>query len=120
VPESKGRDSRSGHYTPQQRAKKQAPNPEWYVPVFVTLLLLGLAWIVVFYVSQGAWPNSRPASPPCSMILLSSILAYLTEMAWTPFVLCGLAGSASPFLLSPRGAASKTASADWTAAQMTT
>jgi hypothetical protein len=56
VPESRGRDSRSGHYTPQQRTKKQAPNPEWWVPVFVTLLLLGLAWIVVFYVSQGAWP----------------------------------------------------------------
>ena len=56
MPESKGRDSRSGHYTPQQRRKKQAPNPEWYAPVFVTLLLLGLAWIVVFYVSQGAWP----------------------------------------------------------------
>ena len=56
MPESKGRDSRSGHYTPQQRRKKQAPNPEWYAPVFVTLLLLGLAWIVVFYVSQGSWP----------------------------------------------------------------
>ena len=56
MPESKGRDSRSGHYTPQQRRKKQAPNPEWYAPVFVTLLLLGLVWIVVFYVSQGAWP----------------------------------------------------------------
>jgi hypothetical protein len=56
VPESKGRDSRSGHYTPQQRARKPAPNPEWWAPVFVTLLLLGLAWIVVFYVTQGAWP----------------------------------------------------------------
>ena len=56
MPESKGRDSRSGHYTPQQRTKKQAPNPEWWAPVFVTLLLLGLAWIVVFYVTQGAWP----------------------------------------------------------------
>ena len=56
MPESKGRDSRSSHYTPQQRRKKQAPNPQWYAPVFVTLLLLGLAWIVVFYVSQGAWP----------------------------------------------------------------
>ena len=56
MPESKGRDSRSGHYTPQQRARKPAPNPEWWAPVFVTLLLLGLAWIVVFYVTQGAWP----------------------------------------------------------------
>jgi len=29
------------------------------VPVFVTLLLLGLAWIVTFYVSQGAWPIAK-------------------------------------------------------------
>jgi hypothetical protein len=56
VPESKGRDSRSRHYTPPSRAKAPAPNPEWWAPVFVTLLLLGLAWIVVFYVTQGAWP----------------------------------------------------------------
>ncbi|GAA1881759.1 hypothetical protein GCM10009814_09940 [Lapillicoccus jejuensis] len=38
------------------RARAAAPNPEWWVPVFVTLLVLGLAWIVVFYISQGAWP----------------------------------------------------------------
>lgn len=56
MPESKGRDRRSGHYTPPQRAKAAPPNPEWWAPVFVTLLLLGLAWIVVFYVTQGAWP----------------------------------------------------------------
>ena len=25
-----------------------APNPSWWAPVFVTLLLVGLVWIVVF------------------------------------------------------------------------
>lgn len=59
MPESKGRDKRSGRYTPPARAKAPAPNPEWWVPVFVTLLLLGLAWIVVFYVTQGAWPIAK-------------------------------------------------------------
>lgn len=59
MPESKGRDKRSAHYTPQPRAKAPAPNPEWWVPVFVTLLLLGLAWIVVFYITQGAWPIAK-------------------------------------------------------------
>ena len=59
MPESKGRDSRSGHYTPQQRTAKAKPNPEWWAPVFVTLLLVGLAWIVVFYVTQGAWPIQK-------------------------------------------------------------
>ncbi len=39
-----------------QRAS--APNPTWWAPVFVTLLLLGLMWIVTFYVTSGAWPVS--------------------------------------------------------------
>ena len=30
--------------------------PSWWAPVFVTLLLAGLLWIVVFYISQGLWP----------------------------------------------------------------
>lgn len=40
----------------RQAAKVAAPNPSWWVPVFVTLLLVGLLWIVVFYVTSGAWP----------------------------------------------------------------
>jgi hypothetical protein len=59
VPESRGRDKRPGHYTPQAKAKAAKPNPEWWAPVFVTLLLLGLVWIVVFYVTQGAWPIQK-------------------------------------------------------------
>ncbi len=40
----------------RQAAKVAAPNPSWWVPVFVTLLLVGLLWIVTFYVTAGAWP----------------------------------------------------------------
>ncbi len=40
----------------RRAAAATAPNPTWWAPVFVTLLLVGLAWIVVFYVSQGVWP----------------------------------------------------------------
>lgn len=58
MPESKGR-SKPSQTAPAARAKAAAPNPEWWVPVFVTLLLLGLAWIVVFYISQGAWPVAK-------------------------------------------------------------
>ena len=32
------------------------PTPRWYVVVMVGLMLLGLAWIVVFYLSQTAYP----------------------------------------------------------------
>jgi hypothetical protein len=43
----------------ERRRQAQAldrPNPSWWAPVFVTLLLVGLLWIVVFYISQGQWP----------------------------------------------------------------
>ena len=41
----------------QRRARaSDAPNPTWWAPVFVTLLVSGLVWIVVFYISEGRWP----------------------------------------------------------------
>ena len=40
----------------RQAQALDAPNPSWWAPVFVTLLLVGLLWIVVFYISQGQWP----------------------------------------------------------------
>jgi len=59
VPESKGRSKSTSSHVAPRPAKAPGPNPEWWVPVFVTLLLLGLAWIVTFYVSQGAWPIAK-------------------------------------------------------------
>ncbi len=59
MPESKGRSKPKSTYTPPRAAKPATANPEWWVPVFVTLLLLGLIWIVTFYVTQGAWPVAK-------------------------------------------------------------
>jgi hypothetical protein len=33
------------------RAGDDAPNPIWFKPIMFGLMLLGLAWIIVFYVS---------------------------------------------------------------------
>ncbi|MEJ5946756.1 cell division protein CrgA [Pseudokineococcus basanitobsidens] len=32
------------------------PNPRWYVPVMLGLMLLGLVWIVVWYVFENMYP----------------------------------------------------------------
>lgn len=32
------------------------PNPVWFKPIMFGFMLLGLAWIIVFYLSQGSWP----------------------------------------------------------------
>ena len=33
-----------------------APNPRWYAPVMVALMVIGLIWIVVFYITQQQYP----------------------------------------------------------------
>jgi hypothetical protein len=33
-----------------------APNPVWFLPIMVGLMLLGLVWILVFYLSGMQYP----------------------------------------------------------------
>jgi len=33
-----------------------APNPVWFKPVMLGFMLLGLLWIIVFYISGSVWP----------------------------------------------------------------
>jgi len=40
----------------EQVSGEDAPNPVWFKPVMFGFMLLGLAWIIVFYVSQGRLP----------------------------------------------------------------
>ncbi|GAB3674571.1 cell division protein CrgA [Angustibacter aerolatus] len=55
MPESRTR--KQGDFTPPPRKAKAAPSsPPWYAPVMVTLLVLGLAYIVVFYASNQEYP----------------------------------------------------------------
>jgi hypothetical protein len=59
VPKSRGRD-RQGRADQDAPGKRQAgtvpANPGWYVPVMLSLMVLGLLWIVTFYLTQGQWP----------------------------------------------------------------
>lgn len=38
------------------KARAKDTNPSWYAPVMLGLMLCGLVWIVVFYLSQGRFP----------------------------------------------------------------
>jgi hypothetical protein len=55
MPESRVR-RKSAYTPPAAKAAPPKPNPRWFVPVMVGLLLIGLVWVVVFYVSQQAYP----------------------------------------------------------------
>ncbi|CAN5375622.1 hypothetical protein BH09ACT6_BH09ACT6_26730 [soil metagenome] len=40
----------------QKSNDDSTPNPVWFKPVMFGFMLVGLAWIIVFYVSQGTLP----------------------------------------------------------------
>jgi len=56
VPESKPRrrPAKGPSETPSSKAQK--PNAVWFLPLMVTLMLVGLFWIIVYYISNGAYP----------------------------------------------------------------
>ena len=57
MPESKGR-AKPTHTPPPQRRPKKATmaNPPWFVPVMLGLMLVGLLWVVTFYITAGGYP----------------------------------------------------------------
>lgn len=43
-------------YTPPPRSAKAKVSGPWLAPTMIATLVIGLVWIVVFYVSQQAYP----------------------------------------------------------------
>jgi hypothetical protein len=40
----------------EPRTGDDTPNPVWFKPVMFGFMLIGLVWIIVFYLSQGSLP----------------------------------------------------------------
>lgn len=40
----------------ENRSGEPGPNPVWFKPIMFGLMLLGLIWIIVYYVSQSTLP----------------------------------------------------------------
>lgn len=49
-------DKKSNDDEPVVYKLDKAPNPVWFIPVMVGLMLVGLAWIMVFYISGAVYP----------------------------------------------------------------
>ncbi|WP_061961308.1 cell division protein CrgA [Demequina flava] len=52
---SKKRD-KDVYKAPRNLGKPQSDNPKWLVPTAVSLLIFGLAWIVVYYITAANYP----------------------------------------------------------------
>ncbi|MFC8409673.1 cell division protein CrgA [Arthrobacter sp. NPDC057259] len=55
MPESK---PRKRFAAPEQTRAAEAykPNPVWFKPVMFGLMIIGLLWIITFYISEGTLP----------------------------------------------------------------
>lgn len=57
MPESRSRKKKPIRQpVAQHHPEKEQPNPEWWVPVMVTLFLVGLVYIVMTYLSSSRLP----------------------------------------------------------------
>lgn len=57
MPKSRSRKKDDG-YTPPPRATSQRAglSARWVAPVMVALFLIGLVWVVIYYISGGSLP----------------------------------------------------------------
>jgi hypothetical protein len=89
VPKSKVR--KKSAYTPPEgvlqsrsaQAKALQPSPRWYAPVMVALMLIGLLWIVVYYVAGDRIPVMVDLGPWNFAIGFGGMVAGLVmSMRW--------------------------------------
>ncbi|MHA7240627.1 cell division protein CrgA [Arthrobacter sp. TMS1-12-1] len=55
MPESKPR-KRARAAVPAVTSSQPKPNPAWYKPVMFGLMIIGLLWIITFYISESRFP----------------------------------------------------------------
>ena len=53
---ARGRSTAAGRREERSIAGSDAPNPVWFKPIMFGFMLIGLAWIVVFYISGAQLP----------------------------------------------------------------
>jgi hypothetical protein len=64
VPESRVRKTKKAVYTPPPtRSAKRKVSPPWLAPTMVSCFLVGLAWIALYYVTQGSMIGLRTLGP---------------------------------------------------------
>ena len=82
VPESKRR-KKANHATPQtSAAQAYKPNPVWFKPVMFGLMIIGLLWIITFYITEGQFPVRDWASWNIVAGFGIAIVGFLMTTRW--------------------------------------
>ena len=62
-------------------------SPVWWAPTFVTLMIVGLLWVVVFYISQGVisqgvYPIPKIGQWNIAVGLGTMMVGFLMTLRW--------------------------------------
>ncbi len=63
MPESRVRKKKQVYTPPLPRSAKRKVSPAWLAPTMVGCLVVGLAWIALYYVTQGEMVGLRTLGP---------------------------------------------------------
>ncbi|MEZ2390934.1 cell division protein CrgA [bacterium RCC_150] len=81
MPESKPR-KRSTSPAAAPAAQKYKPNPVWYKPVMFGLMIIGLLWIITYYITSGQLPIAAWASWNILAGFGIAIAGFLMTTGW--------------------------------------
>ncbi|GAA1906703.1 hypothetical protein GCM10009688_08330 [Arthrobacter gandavensis] len=84
MPESKSRKkATAAPAAPTTRGKAEPkPNPVWYKPVMFGLMIIGLIWIIVFYISEGVYPVPALGAGNILVGFGVAIVGFLMTTRW--------------------------------------
>ena len=67
----------------EETIKGTKSNPRWFVPVFCALMIIGLSWCVVYYLSpSGSWPIPNIGAWNLAIGFALIMIGFLMTMGW--------------------------------------
>ena len=67
----------------EETIKGTKSNPRWFVPVFCALMIIGLIWCVVYYLSpSGSWPIPNIGAWNLAIGFALIMIGFLMTMGW--------------------------------------
>ncbi|WP_159618960.1 cell division protein CrgA [Ruania rhizosphaerae] len=80
MPESKSRKKPS--YTPPPEPAAPKANPSWWAPTMLTLMILGLVWVVTTYIWQSGGPIPGIGSWNLAVGFGLMMIGFVMTMRW--------------------------------------
>ncbi len=76
------RDRKSEEPLIERAEGEAAPNPVWFKPVMVGFMLLGLVWVLVFYISGSRFPIPDIGAWNLAIGLGIAMIGFLMTTRW--------------------------------------